>query len=138
MKPQYQTKLSAGPYLSALSTFRIPPCSKVVVDTGVYLKDVMPVPVEGSVRTSGELSDVPCAMVCSRPSLAANYGVALMNAPGIVDADCEDTIKVILLNTTNYTKKIKRKTYIAQLVFVYAHRRPELVKDEDRQGGIDE
>lgn len=127
---RYQTKLSAGLDLCAAQSLTLRPLGRAVVDTGVYLRDVLPPDLL-------VLTDVvPCAMVCSRSGLAAKHGVIVLNAPGIVDADYEDTIKVILHNTSTYSKNIEAGERIAQLVFVYAYRRPELVKDEDRQGGL--
>ena len=139
---RYQTKLSAGLDLCSTQEVTLPPLGRAVVDTGVYLKDVMPEYMAKQVRqfqASGlPFPDVPCAMVCSRSGLAAKEGVIVLNAPGIVDADYEDTIKVILFNTNSaiYNVRLPAGTRIAQLVFTYAHRQLELVKDEDRQGGL--
>lgn len=134
---RYQTKLSAGLDLCAAQSLTLRPLGRAVVDTGVYLRDVMPVPMSLSVAFPIEgFSDVPCAMVCSRSGLASKHGIIVLNAPGIVDADYEDTIKVILHNTSTYSKNIEAGERIAQLVFVYAYRRTELVKEEDRQGGL--
>jgi len=104
------------------------------VDTGVYLKDVMP-PNMHFGRTGGT-DVVSYAMVCSRSGLAAKEGIAVLNAPGIIDADYADTIKVILINHGHYPVQINKGDRIAQLVLSYAYRRTELVKDEDRQGGL--
>lgn len=132
---RYQTKLSAGLDLRTLESVDLEPMERLTVDTGVYLKDVMPVPMTISVRTSDQYSDVPCAMVCSRSGLAAKDGVIVLNAPGIVDADYDRSIKVILMNLGQRTAHINKGDRIAQLVFVYAYRRTELVKDEIRTGG---
>lgn len=127
---RYQTKLSAGLDLCAAQSLTLRPLGRAVVDTGVYLRDVLPPDLL-------VLTDVvPCAMVCSRSGLAAKHGVIVLNAPGIVDADYEDTIKVILHNTSTYSKNIEAGERIAQLVFVYAYRKTELVKEENRQGGL--
>ena len=133
---RYQTKLSAGLDLCAAQSLTLRPLGRAVVDTGVYLKDVMPAHMAKEVRQHRAFSDVPCAMVCSRSGLAAKHGVIVLNAPGIVDADYEDTIKVILHNTSTYSKNIEAGERIAQLVFVQAHRQLELIKEEDRQGGL--
>lgn len=135
----YQTKLSAGLDLCSIGPVNLRPMERAVVDTGVYLKDVMPVPMAITIskyRTHALFSDVPFAMVCSRSGLAARDGVIVLNAPGIVDADYEDTIKVILLNTGDSQIRLPAGSRIAQLVFAFAYRKTELVKDEDRQGGI--
>ena len=126
----YQTKLSAGLDLCTLTHIEMPPLGRAVVDTGVYLKDV--IPPDLPVVDDG----VPCGMVCSRSGLAAREGVIVLNAPGIIDADYEDTIKVILYNTNLCLVELEKGTRIAQLVFAFTYRRPELVKDEGRQGGL--
>lgn len=130
----YQTKLSAGLDLCSVGPVNLRPMERAVVDTGVYLKDVIP---QGLHCGASEHTDVvPCAMVCSRSGLAARDGVIVLNAPGIVDADYEDTIKVILLNTGDSQIRLPAGSRVAQLVFAFAYRKTELVKDEDRQGGI--
>ena len=40
------------------------------------------------------------------------------------------------LTIGHYPVQITKGDRIAQLVFSFAYRRPELVKDEDRQGGL--
>lgn len=131
---QYQTRLSAGLDLCSTHTVVLLPFSRVVVDTGVYLTDVLPSDLRFG-RTD-ETDVVPCAMVCSRSGLAAKEGVVVLNAPGIIDADYTDTIKVILYNTNAYTREFAEGTRIAQLVFSYAYRKTALIKEEDRQGGL--
>lgn len=137
---RYQTKLSAGLDLRATEVVFLPPLRRTVADTGVYLKDVMPEYMAKQVRqfhASGlPFPDVPCAMVCSRSGLTAKHGIIVLNAPGIIDADYEETIKVILFNTSEQAILVAKGDRIAQLVFTYAHRQLELVKDEDRQGGL--
>lgn len=133
---RYQTKLSAGLDLCAVEPVDLRPLGRAVVDTGVYLKDVMPEGFYYDYGVSTHTDVVPYAMVCSRSGLAARYGVIVLNAPGIVDTDYEDTIKVILLNTGDSPVRLLSGTRIAQLVFAYAYRRTELVKDEGRQGGL--
>lgn len=129
----YPTKLSAGLDLCAQEDVRITTGRRAVVDTGVYLKDVMP---SNMLLSRPFDSFAPFAMVCSRSGLAAEYGVAVLNAPGIIDADYKDTIKVILINHGHYPVHITKGDRIAQLVFSFAYRRPDLVKDEDRHGGL--
>lgn len=135
MKPQYQTKFSAGLDLRTPYMFFMGPQERQIIDTGVYLKDVMPTDFIYIERKGTDV--VPYAMVCSRSGLAANDGIIVLNAPGIIDADYEETIKVILYNTSPGTHVcIEKGERIAQLVFSFAYRKTELVKDESRQGGL--
>jgi len=127
----YQTKYSAGLDLCAAAAVTIRPLGSATVDTGVYLKDV--IPPDLPVIDDG----LPFAMVCSRSGLAANDGIIVLNAPGIIDADYEDTIKVVLYNTNpKISIHVPTGARIAQLVFAYAYRRTELVKQEQRTGGF--
>lgn len=121
----YQTRHSAGLDLQSQEDARLTTGRRVLLDTGVYLKDVLP---EGIPETA-------FAMVCSRSGLAIKQGIAVLNAPGIVDLDYTDTIKVCLVNHGHYPVHIQKGDRIAQLVFCSAYRRPELVKDEERTGG---
>jgi dUTP pyrophosphatase len=130
----YQTKFSAGLDLCSQEDVRITTGRRAIVDTGVYLKDVMPTDFIYIERKGTDV--VPYAMVCSRSGLAAKEGIAVLNAPGIVDADYADTIKVILINHGHYPVQIKKGDRIAQLVFSFAYRRTDLVKDEERTSGL--
>ena len=122
----YQTRHSAGLDLQSQEDARLTTGRRVLLDTGVYLKDVLP---EGIPETA-------FAMVCSRSGLAIKQGIAVLNAPGIVDLDYTDTIKVCLVNHGHYPVHIQKGDRIAQLVFCSAYRRPELVKDEERTSGL--
>lgn len=123
----YQTRQSAGLDLQSQEDYvRLATGRFATFDTGVYLKDVLP---EGIPETA-------FAMVCPRSGLAAKHGVTVLNAPGIVDLDYPDTIKVCLVNHGHYPVHIQKGDRIAQLVFCSAYRRPELVKDEERTSGL--
>lgn len=130
----YQTKFSAGLDLCSQEETTITPGRRVIIDTGVYLNDVLPPDLHFG--KTEETDVVPCAMVCSRSGLAAREGLAVLNSPGIIDADYADTIKVILINHGQYSAYIRKGDRIAQLVFAYAYRKTNLVKNEDRQGGL--
>lgn len=123
----YQTRQSAGLDLQSQEDHvRLATGRFATFDTGVYLKDVLP---EGIPETA-------FAMVCPRSGLAAKHGVTVLNAPGIIDLDYPDTIKVILINLGNYPVEIMKGDRIAQLVFTSSYRNAELVKDEERTGGL--
>ena len=128
----YQTKQSAGLDLQSRDPVTLKPGERAVVDTGVYLEDVRP----SFTRTTLDKTYTYFAMVCPRSGLAAKYGLTVLNAPGIVDLDYPDTIKVILMNHGQETVYLGEGTRIAQLVFTVAYRRAELVKDEERTSGL--
>jgi dUTP pyrophosphatase len=122
---QYQTRLSAGLDLPSLESCTLYPGQRVLLDTGVYLKDVLP---EGMPGTA-------FGMVVPRSGLAAKHGVTVLNSPGIVDLDYPGKIHVNLINLGKDIVNIQAGDRIAQLVFTTAYRRAELVKDEERTSG---
>lgn len=58
------------------------------------------------------------AQVCSRSGLALKHGIFVLNAPGIIDADYEGEIGVILCNLGEREYEVKKGDRIAQLVFL--------------------
>ena len=56
------------------------------------------------------------AQVRPRSGLALNFGVAVLNSPGTIDADYRGEIGVILINLGSHPFEIKRGARIAQLV----------------------
>jgi len=116
--PTRATKYSAGYDLRSPGDIVIPAGATVGVDTGTYVS--MPVDL--------------CALVCSRSGLALR-GLAVANAPGIIDADYSDTIKVLLHNRTQGDWVIERGERIAQVVFVQYYTGDDVPLDE-RVGGL--
>lgn len=55
-------------------------------------------------------------LICSRSGLAAKDGVAVLNAPGIIDSSYQGELKVILHSVGSYDKQIKKGDRIAQFV----------------------
>ena len=55
-------------------------------------------------------------MVCPRSGLAHNYGLTVLNAPGIIDAGYTGEIKVNLHNTEDRAVVLPSGARIAQLV----------------------
>jgi dUTP pyrophosphatase len=78
-----------------------------------------------------------CGMVCSRSGLAAKHGIMVVNAPGIIDSDYRDTIKVILTKVTQDPSMmtIYAGDRIAQLLFVPVAV-PDINVDKERSGGL--
>lgn len=59
-------------------------------------------------------------MICSSSGLAANKGVFVLNAPGIVNPGCEKELEVILHNVGKFPLSYGHGDRIAQLVIVKA------------------
>lgn len=100
--PSYQTALSAGLDLRAdvREDVRLKPGERTLVPTGLAMQ--IPAGFEGQVRP--------------RSGLALKNGVALVNAPGTIDADYRGEIGVILINHGQDEFVIRRGDRIAQLV----------------------
>lgn len=98
--PKKQHQADAGFDLEANADIRIPVGSWTLVPTGTRLQ----IP-EGYV-----------GKVCSRSGLALKHGVAVLNAPGIVDAGYQGDIGVVLINHGIEPFEVKRGERIAQLL----------------------
>jgi dUTP pyrophosphatase len=87
-----------------------------------------------------EISDGQAGLVVPRSGLAARHGIALVNAPGLIDAGYRGEIQVLLLNTDReQSVQIRPGDRIAQLVLVDVQT-PEVVEVEalaasERAGG---
>jgi dUTP pyrophosphatase len=74
------------------------------------------------------IPDGHAGLVLPRSGLAARHGIALVNAPGLIDAGYRGEVRVLLLNTDRAaTFEIAPGDRIAQLVIV-RHEAPELVE----------
>jgi dUTP pyrophosphatase len=96
----------------------------------------------GTVRTgiAVELAPGHAALVLPRSGLAERHGIALVNAPGLIDSGYRGEIRVLLLNTDAVEPfEVAVGDRIAQLVIVRVES-PELEEVEqlgasDRGGG---
>src|SRR5206468_1343459 len=69
-------------------------------------------------------------LVLPRSGLALRHGIALVNAPGLIDPGYRGEVRVLLLNTDHdHAFEVEVGDRIAQLVIV-AHAAPELVELE--------
>lgn len=69
--------------LYAAEKVTLPPLQRAAVDTGFNIA----------------LPTGHAGLVCSRSGTALNYGVFVLNAPGMIDAGYRGALKVILLNS---------------------------------------
>lgn len=102
----------AGYDLHALGAARLEPGERALLRTGIAI-------------------ELPCGhagLVLPRSGLAARHGIALVNAPGLIDAGYRGELKVLLLNTDRAAAfVISAGDRIAQLVIV-AVAVPEVVE----------
>jgi dUTP pyrophosphatase len=93
----------AGLDLYALEPARIDPGERRAVRTGIAV----------------EIPDGQAGLVLPRSGLAARHGIALVNAPGLIDAGYRGEIEVLVLNTDRTsTFAVEPGDRIAQLVLV--------------------
>jgi dUTP pyrophosphatase len=104
----------AGYDLCALDDLVLGPGERALVRTGVAI----------------ELPEGHAGWVVPRSGLAARHGIALVNAPGLIDAGYRGEVKVLLLNTDATADfSVRAGERIAQLV-VAAVAAPDVVEVE--------
>jgi len=102
----------AGLDLHALDAHVLEPGERARVRTGIAV----------------EIPAGHAGLVLPRSGLAARHGVALVNAPGLIDAGYRGEIQVLLLNTDRHVPfAIARSDRVAQLVVVGVQT-PEVVE----------
>jgi dUTP pyrophosphatase len=121
--PRYETPGSAGMDLRADEPFTLAPGERRLVPTGLALE--LPPEHEGQVRP--------------RSGLAVRHGIAIVNAPGTIDADYRGEVQVLLVNLGQAPVTFARGDRVAQLVIApVVQARVELVEalaESGRGGG---
>ena len=113
--PAYQHPGDAGADLVAATDVELAPGERAVVPTGVAIA----------------LPEGYAAFVHPRSGLAARHGLALVNAPGTIDAGYRGEIKVIVVNLDPAeTLRLSRGDRIAQLVVQRVERADFVEVDE--------
>ncbi len=93
----------AGYDLCALEAVTLAPGARAMVRTGVAI----------------ELAPGHAGLVVARSGLAARHGIAIVNAPGLIDSGYRGELKVVLLNTDREAAfEVAAGDRIAQLVIV--------------------
>lgn len=128
--PTYSTENSAGLDLRAdiKEAMTLYPGERVLIPTGLSM----------------EIPSGKVGLVCSRSGLAIKHGIAVLNAPGIIDADFRGEIKVILINLGTQNKDlfvIRPNDRIAQLAitdynYVNFSVTTELTETQRGEGGF--
>jgi dUTP pyrophosphatase len=124
--PEYKTPDAAGMDLQA--AVREP----VVIPSGQYR--LIPTGLSFALPTGYE------AQVRSRSGLALKHGLAVLNAPGTIDADYRGEVSVILINHGPEPFQVERHMRIAQLVIarysrVYWQEAESLAESQRGSGG---
>jgi len=93
----------AGLDLHALSQTVLEPGARASIGTGIAV----------------EISAGHAGLILPRSGLAARHGIALVNAPGLIDAGYRGELRVLLLNTDKVSPfEISAGDRIAQLVLI--------------------
>jgi len=100
--PSYATTYSAGMDLLAAieADLTLKPMQRLLVPTGIAI--ALPEGYEAQIR--------------ARSGLAFKHGLALVNAPGTIDADYRGEIKALIINLGAESYTITRGMRIAQMV----------------------
>jgi dUTP pyrophosphatase len=114
----------AGLDLYALEGATLGPGERISLGTGIAV----------------EIPPGRAGLVLPRSGLAARHGIALVNAPGLIDSGYRGEVRVLLLNTDrDQPCEIQRGDRIAQLVLVAVEALDLVVVDElelsERGGG---
>jgi dUTP pyrophosphatase len=105
----------AGLDLYALEEATLAPGERASIGTGIAI----------------EIPDGQAGLVLPRSGLAARHGIALVNAPGLIDAGYRGEIRALLLNTDRKQPfTVARGERIAQLVLVRIET-PEVVEVDE-------
>src|SRR5436190_20382630 len=113
--PQRAHEGDAGVDLFAVAEARIASGHRAVVPTGIAI----------------EIPDGHAGLVLPRSGLADRHGIALVNAPGLIDSGYRGELRVLLLNTDrDEAFEVEVGDRIAQLVLV-RHAAPELDEVSD-------
>ena len=101
--PQRAHDGDAGLDLHAAEAARLEPGGRVSVGTGIAI----------------EVPDGHAGLVLPRSGLAKRHGIALVNAPGLIDSGFRGEVRVLLLNTDATSEfRIAAGDRIAQLLLV--------------------
>jgi len=112
LAPARATGGDAGYDLHAAEDATLPPGARASVGTGVAVA----------------IPEGHAGLVLPRSGLALRHGIALVNAPGLIDAGYRGEVRVLLLNTDPAAPfEVQVGDRIAQLVIV-RHEAPELVE----------
>lgn len=134
--PQHQTRLSAGFDIAANETYVLQPKEIKAISTGLFLNQSSFLIQQEKAQPTipNKFRQLPYLMIVSRSSLSLK-GVVVNNAPGIVDLDYPDEIKVILRNQNSEPFKIEAGMRIAQGLFIDCFQMLD-VKQDERVGGF--
>ncbi|XP_065654911.1 deoxyuridine 5'-triphosphate nucleotidohydrolase-like [Hydra vulgaris] len=111
-----ETKESACFNLRSTKDYILQPQQRILVNAGVYI-DLMEPDLVGHIY--------------SKSGIAFKYDVAVLNSPGIIDADYKDEIKVLLIIHSKEEYIINPRDAVAQMGFVKIFKAVKKVIESD-------
>lgn len=122
----YATEDSAGFDICADMYAILEPGDIVAISTGLFIRD----------WKYGDNGELPALLILARSGLASK-GICVANAPGLIDVDYKQDIRVILINHGRQDFKINHGDRIAQGMLTYTRRVYGIpVKPVKRNGGL--
>jgi dUTP pyrophosphatase len=100
--PVYMSDSAAAADLFAADDVEIPPGMRALVKTGL----------------AGAIPEGCAGFVCSRSGMALKKGVAVLNAPGVIDSDYRGEWGVILINLSRESFHVTAGMRVAQLIIL--------------------
>ena len=120
-----------------LDTRAVLPTRAYPGDAGLDLHALEPVVLGAGERASiptgiaVEIPDGQAGLVLPRSGLAAKHGIALVNAPGLIDSGYRGEIRVLLLNTDRYhAYEFEPGERIAQLLLI-RYEAPDVIEVDE-------
>jgi dUTP pyrophosphatase len=141
--PNYATTGSAGMDLRAnlkneaneVYDIILQPNEQYIIPTGIFIQ--LPPPMFESTCRQGWGYE---AQIRPRSGLAAKHKLTITNAPGTIDSDYIDEIRVILMNLSDVAYTIKYGDRIAQMVInryeIIEWEETDTLEETDRKGGF--
>ncbi|XP_065675666.1 deoxyuridine 5'-triphosphate nucleotidohydrolase-like [Hydra vulgaris] len=133
----YETKKSACFDLRSAKDYILQPQQRILISTGVYIDKI-------DSNLAGH--------IYLKSGIAYKNGVVVLNAPGIIDGDYKEEIKVLLIIYSEDNYIIKRGDAVAQMGFVKMFKavknvteidgcccrqvKMSMIKDVERNGGF--
>jgi dUTP pyrophosphatase len=132
----YKTKYSAGFDILSKKSVEILPGKIALVPTGLFIDSWSTISVRDNV-TQQYIELRPELQIRPKSGLAYKYYISVLNAPGTIDADYPDEIKVLLINNGTEPFYFNSGDAIAQGVLNYTRRVGLIdVEDVERIGGF--
>jgi dUTP pyrophosphatase len=111
------------------------PGEQSIISTGIFIQ--LPPPMIESTSKQGWGYE---AQIRPRSGLAAKHKLTITNAPGTIDSDYNEEIRIILMNLSDVAYTIKHGDRIAQMIIsryeIIEWEETDTLDETDRKGGF--